>query len=103
MENVINRILEIDKDACEKLESAEKQKKQIISDAKSEEVKIRQEYLKNADIKITQVDEQEKQIADQKISKIEEEREKDLSRLQSIYEENHISWEQDIFQRIVGD
>ena len=103
VENIINRILEIDKQACERIESAEKQKKQIFSDAKVEEAQIRDEHLKKANIKIDEYDQQQKLIADEKIAKIEEEKLKKISDLQSIYDNNHSSWEQDIFQRIVGE
>ena len=103
MENVINRILEIDKDACVRLEQAEKQKKQILAETKIEEAKIKEDHIKRADVRIQKVEETEKKFAEEEMIKLEEKKQEQISKLNAIFEQNHISWEQDIFQRIVGD
>ena len=103
MENVINRILEIDKEARDRLDEAEKQKKQIFVEAKLEEAKIKEDHIKRADARILEVDATEKKFADEEMEKLEKVKLEQISKLDAIYEQNHISWEQDIFQRIVGD
>lgn len=103
MENVINKILEIDKEACCRLESAKEKQKQILCDAKLEEARIKDDNIKKADDRVEKVDKYESEVSEEKIAVILDQKQQKLSKLQAIYDENHISWEQDILQRIVGD
>lgn len=103
MENVINQILQIDKNACERLEQAKQEKSKILSEAKLEEIRIREADIKRADDRVEKIDEYEKSIADEKIAYIEAEKLKQMAALQGIYDENHLQWEREIFARIVGE
>ena len=103
MENVINKILQIDKEACQRVEQAKQEKIQILSEAKIEETRIKEEHIKRADDRIDKVDEHEKSLADEKITKIEAEKQQKLAALQTLYDQNHTIWEQDIYRRIVGE
>ncbi|MCX7658790.1 MAG: hypothetical protein N2Z57_08950 [Oscillospiraceae bacterium] len=103
MDNIINKIIEIDDEACRRVEDAEEKKKQIISQAKIEAAGIKEEHKKRADEKLIKVEECEKSVADEKIAKIENEKQEKIKALQKIFDDNHLAWEQEIFKRIVGE
>ena len=56
MESVINRIIEIDKNATERINSASEKRNQIIEDTKKQCMEIRTKIERDADMRISQID-----------------------------------------------
>lgn len=100
--SIISSILEIDRSAKEKLAEAEDRKNRIIADAKAEEERIIGDRVKNADETLRKLEEEEKRKADEKLSAINAEGEKELERLEKVYEARHNEWEEQIFRTVTG-
>lgn len=100
--SIISSILEIDRSAKEKLAEAEDRKNRIIADAKAEEERIIGERVKNADETLKKLEEEEKRKADEKLSAINAEGEKELKRLEEVYEARHEKWEEQIFRAVTS-
>ena len=56
MESVINRIIEIDKNATERINSASEKRNQIIEDTKKQCMEIRTKIERDADMRISQIE-----------------------------------------------
>ena len=100
--SIISSILQIDRSAKEKLSEAEDRKNRIIADAKAEEERIIGDRVKNADETLRKLEEEEKRKADEKLSAINAEGEKELERLEKVYEARHNEWEEQIFRTVTG-
>lgn len=100
--SIISSILEIDRSAKEKLAEAEDRKNRIIADAKAEQERIIGERVKNADETLKKLEEEEKRKADEKLSAINAEGEKELKRLEEVYEARHEKWEEQIFRAVTN-
>ena len=103
LDEVINRILEIDHNAAERLELAHKKKQEILNEAKLEEIKIKENCIKRADNRIAKVEEFEKQEADEKINEINLQKQTKISKLDELFNSNQAQWKNEIFHRIVGE
>ena len=102
MENIIASILEIEQNAKERLEEAEKKKNQLIADAKAEQEKLIKEKIKEADEKLNKMSMDEQKKAEEKLAEIEENTKKEISRLDNVFEKSRKKWEDEIFSAIVN-
>ena len=102
MDNIITNILEIEQNAKNLLAEAEQKRNQIIADAKAEEENIINAKIKEANDKIEKINFEEKQKADKKLTEIEQSRISEISRLDTIYNEQHSKWEDEIFNSIIN-
>lgn len=101
MENLINRILEIDENAKKKLEDAYKQKSQIICEAEKQEEKIKEDVFKRVNGRVEKVEEFEKSNADEKLAELEKKTAEEIAALDKAFDENHEKWENDIYRNII--
>ena len=102
MDNIITNILEIEQNAKNRLAEAEQKRNQIIADAKAEEENIINAKIKEANDKIEKINFEEKQKADKKLTEIEQSRISEINRLDTIYNEQHSKWEDEIFNSIIN-
>lgn len=102
MENVINRIIEIDQHAKQQLLKAAKRKEQILSDAKAEVAAIRQKVLDRASGRVAKVEEFEKTNADEKIEHIKDQMNSRIEMIDKTFIDNHKQWESEIYSRIIN-
>ena len=102
MDNIITNILEIEQNAKNRLAEAEQKRNQIIADAKAEEENIINAKIKEANDKIEKINFEEKQKADKKLTEIEQSRISEISRLDTIYNEQHSKWADEIFNSIIN-
>ena len=102
MENVINIILEIEHNARQKLDNAYNKKKEILLSAEQEEENIKHDVLNKACDRMAKVEEFEKSTADEKIEKIKCDANKIIESIDKNYQENHMQWEDAIFNNIVN-
>ncbi|MBQ8434637.1 MAG: hypothetical protein IJX24_01290 [Oscillospiraceae bacterium] len=103
MEGIINKIIEIDKKAEEKLIRAKSMQQQSASEA-IEECRILEEKLNcEADDAISVIEAVNKEDYE-KLSEINEKKYADEKRnMSDFYEENHLEIERQIFEEIVGE
>lgn len=103
MDEIINKILDIDRQAEERLLQAEKDKIKILNEAKLQEMKIKENCILRADDRIEKVELSEKQSADEQIEKITSEMKAKMADLDKLFNDNKEKWENEIFHRIVGE
>ena len=70
MESVINRIIEIDKNATERINSASEKRNQIIEDTKKQCMEIRTKIERDADMRISQIEDFNKSEFENEVSEI---------------------------------
>ena len=103
MEDMIKRIIELDKQAQENLVRANQMtvdSEQRISDMKE---KKRNEYMEKARIKIGEMEKKEKVNACLKLKVIENSYKKKYDRIEKIYAENKENWIKTITERVIKD
>lgn len=103
MDEIIREIIEIDKEADERLKKAleakdEVVKKQIV--VEKEELRRRMEL--RAEHHLNSVRDIERKNADDAVEKLEAIKQNELQQLALIYQNNHEKWETDIVNRIIG-
>ena len=103
MDEIINKILDIDRQAEERLLQAEKDKMKILNEAKLQEMKIKENCISRADDRIEKVELSEKHGADEQIEKITSEMKAKMADLDKLFNDNKEKWENEIFHRIVGE
>lgn len=101
MENLITSILEIEQNAQKRLEEARQKKDKIIAAAEAEKEKIIAEKIKEAEEKVRKFSLDEKNKTDEKLAEIERSKNEEIKRLDSIYENRHVQWEDDIFNAVL--
>ena len=101
MEDMIKRIIELDKEARENLVRANQMKvdpEKRISDMKE---KKRNEYMEKARIKIKEMEKKEKVNACLKLKVIENSYRKKYERIEKIYGENKVNWINTITEHVI--
>lgn len=103
MENIVTRIIEIDREANEKLAKSKQQQQQLLADARAEAQQQQEDLEKRADNRISQVElyhEGEYRRISQELS---EKFDAAVMALNKSFEERHEQIETEIFNRIVGE
>lgn len=101
MEDMINRIIELDKEAKESLTKAKQMKidsEQKISDIKKQK---RNEYIERARANIKTLEKEEKVKAIVRLKIIENSYKKKYDRIEKIYEANKDKWINTIVDRVI--
>jgi hypothetical protein len=102
MEDVITKIIEIEREAQNLVAQGYAQKEKIQSDT-LEVLKLMEENIEEmADQKISQLREQSRRETDEKIRSIKENTDNKIRMLEEYVEKNRESWENQIFARITG-
>lgn len=99
--DIITAILEIDKEASQKLKDTQIRKDAILSEAQVAEKSIKDDIFLAANKKIEKIDEIEKNSAEKKCLEIEENKQREIARFDGIYDNNHEKWESEIFNRVI--
>ena len=103
MDEIIREIIEIDKTASKKLEEAERLKDEVIRlQIEQENNKLRQTMQKKVENRLRLIREAEENYAAEKIEAINKIKEEQLQSLKECYEQNHESWESDLFSRVIS-
>lgn len=102
MENIISRIIELNRQADHKIQEAKVQREEIISEANAEADKIRQNSRERLKEHISKVEIVERKAADKEIAEYQKNKEEKIKAYQELYDNNHEKWESEIFSEIVG-
>lgn len=100
--NIIANILEIDKNAKDRIAEAENRRNVILAEAKAEEERIIGDKVKAADEKLKQLEEDERRSAEEKIDNINKSGEEEIAALDKKYAERHTEWEDKIFSAVIN-
>ncbi|MCM1023667.1 MAG: hypothetical protein NC395_06370 [Prevotella sp.] len=102
MENIITRILEIEQDARERIEEANRKRDEMIAEAEAEKERIIDEKVRNAEEKLRKLGLDEKRKTDEKLEEIERIKNDEIKRLDDVYGKNHAEWEKEIFDAVIA-
>ena len=89
MESVINRIIEIDKNATERINSASEKRNQIIEDTKKQCMEIRTKIERDADMRISQIEDFNKSEFEKEVSELEKKFNYEINEMNAFYDYNH--------------
>lgn len=103
MENVINRIIEIDRQAEKKLNEAEKIKADMLEKAKEDVVKLQQQLKGNASSRIEKVEQFHKNDCETAVAELKERCKKDIEAMDKAFAETHTEIENALFKEIAGE
>ena len=103
MESVINRIIEIDKNATERINSASEKRNQIIEDTKKQCMEIRTKIERDADMRISQIEDFNKSEFEKEVSELEKKFNDEINEMNAFYDYNHETIEKEIWAEIVGE
>lgn len=103
MENVINRIIEIDRQAEKKLNEAEKIKADMLEKAKEDVSKLQQQLKGDASSRIEKVEQFHKNDCETAVAELKERCKKDIEVMDKAFTETHIEIENALFKEIAGE
>lgn len=103
LDDIINRILNIDKEAEGRIVKAEQDKASILKGAKLKEIKLKDDCIFRADNRIDKVEKTEKANADVEIAKYNQQTEEKNKKFDELFAENGKQWKDEIVNRIVGE
>lgn len=103
MESVINRIIEIDRNATERINSANEKKKQIIEDIKNQCRELKLKIESDAENRISQIEDLNKSEYEMESAELEKKFNDEINEMNTFYEQNHKIIEREIFAEIVGE
>lgn len=103
MESVINRIIEIDRNATERINSANEKKKQIIEDIKNQCRELQLKIESDAENRISQIEDLNKSEYEMESAELEKKFNDEINEMNTFYDQNHKIIEREIFAEIVGE
>ncbi|MGN0621013.1 MAG: hypothetical protein ACI4I9_04015 [Porcipelethomonas sp.] len=103
MENIVNRIVDIDRQADEKIAQARKKCDEMLEGISSECEKIKRELSDAADRRIAEVEKINRSELEASASELEREYSQELMEMDNFFEKNHFVIENAIFAETVGE
>ncbi len=102
MGNIVTDILKIEADAQKRLSDAEQEGVRILTDAKIQRDNIINLKIQEIQEKIDEFNQDEKNKAEKRMQEIEQQGLKEISDIDNIYFQNHLKWEENIFNEIIN-
>lgn len=103
MGNIINKIIEIDKIADERLKNAYKEKDEIIENAKVEAEKIKMSLLNDAEKRIEEIENQNKAEVNMKIAELGKSSQDEIDKMKEQCSVRCKEIEKNLIKVIVGE
>lgn len=103
MENLVNKIIEIDRMANSRIVEAQKSSRKILSDAETRCVSLERDISYAADKRITEIEKINKADFDMKIAKLEKKYADEKKNMDRFFDFSHLDIENKIFAEIVGE
>ncbi len=103
MESIINKIIEIDRLAEERLNLAEVKKKEIFENAKKECFDLEKKLRHDADMRISEIEKINKRDYDALSESLSKKYSDEMNNMDRYYESHHEIIENRIFSEIVGE
>lgn len=102
MLNLIDQIIEIDKNARDQVASADEEARHILDDAAAKIQALQKEFDERVNKRLSIVNETYSRFADEEIGGILQKQEERVSALKNVMEENKTRYEKEILNRILG-
>ncbi|MCM1227041.1 MAG: hypothetical protein NC320_06385 [Clostridium sp.] len=103
MENLVNKIIEIDRMADSRIVEAQKSSRKILSDTETKCVSLKRDISYAADKRITEIEKINKTDFDMKIAKLEKKYADEKMNMDRFFDFSHLDIENKIFAEIVGE
>lgn len=103
MESVVNRIIDIDRQASDRLNEAQKKKNSIIEGTAAECDEIKKQLSASAEKRIAEIEQINKSEFDMLAAEIESKYKQKKEEMYDFFEKYHTSIEESIFAEIVGE
>lgn len=102
MEQVINKIIEVEKRAVQIMDEARKIKDELPNQIKKDADALNALYLEKEKARIEKVRESEKAYFEQSSAELDERKKIDIEKMQKAFDENADKWVDILFNRITG-
>lgn len=102
MQDIIQKIIEIDHMAQKMTEEALALKGEAETSIEGDKKALREQYIEKAHKRIAVNSQTEEKFLDQALSEIKSRYEAISEQLESVYEKNHSSWVNDLYSRVIG-
>ncbi len=102
MENLVNKIIEIDSQADQRLNDAESASEKLLARSEQEADDLRESLKKRADNRMEKIRDFHRMETEDALSRISEECSEQIKKLDEAFENTHVSIEESIFNTIVG-
>ncbi len=99
--DVITAILEIDRQAADRIKEANQRKDQILKDTGEETEKILSDCSRKAEQKLSELEKAEEISAASRKEALAKQEQAEIKRLDDIYEKEHAGWESAMFKAIL--
>ncbi len=103
MQNILERIVEIDRQAQEKKQAALQNKAQTLAQVEPRVTAVREQYRQRAKEKLEQIKAQRSGAAKAALEQIEREKAEQLAALQRLYDQENARWTDEICHRILEE
>jgi len=103
MESVVNKIIEIDKKANDRIAEAAESKKTILQQAEQQSNELKEKLGRDADKRIAEIENINKAEFDVQTAELEKQFNEETSKMDAFFESNHLKIEEEIFAEIVGE
>lgn len=103
MENIVNKIIEIDTQADQRLNDAETAGMELVEKSEKEASELKENLRKRAENRIEKIKEFHRLETEDALAKISEESSLKMKALDESFDEIHVSIEDSIFRAIVGE
>jgi len=102
MENLVNKIIEIDNQADQRLSDAESASKKIIEESVKEAADLKESLRNRAENRMNKIRDFHKSETEDAVNRISSECTEKIKKLDEVFESQHASIEESIFRTIVG-
>ena len=103
MENIINKIIDIDRMAEKRLSDAETESQNLIAKSEREAADLKENLRSAAEKRISEVRDFHKNETEAELNRIRSECDAKIKELDEAYENKHLSIEESIYRTIVGE
>lgn len=102
MNTIVDKLLDVDKEARKKLDEAQEFYETTISDTKKEMEKMKKEYDEQLQHYIREISQNFEDDANQEIAGIEEKKAAQVQKMNSVFEAHKQQWQDTIFARCIA-
>ncbi len=99
--NILDQLVELDRKACAMVEDAQETLEDTLANTERDMERFREEYTEKAIQRIGVVRDEEGRASQAELENISQRYHALMEGLEKTYEERHVQWEEEIFQRCV--
>lgn len=102
MDNILEDLKQVDRRACEMVDNAEEELELTVANIDREIEEFKKSYSERAKQRIGIVRDTESKASEAATGDISHRYESLMQNLETVYNENHTRWENDLFERCIG-